>query len=89
MKNILFVVVLTAGLFLSSGLLAQEKHKINENDYANTSVEMADGFRASGKIYVVVAVMVALFGGFTFYVVRMDMKVTGLEKKVEEFLQKK
>jgi hypothetical protein len=33
--------------------------------------------------------MVALLGGFTFYVVRMDMKVTGLEKKVEEFLQKK
>ncbi len=89
MKNILSAFLLVIGLFFSSSLWAQEKHKIDENDYTNQSVEMADGFRAEGKIYVVVAVMVALLGGFTFYVVRMDMKVNGLEKKVEEFLQKK
>ena len=80
--------LISFGLLLSGSLMAQEKRKIDGNDYANQSVQMADGFRAEGKIYVVVAVMVALLGGLTFYIVSTDRKVTALEKKVEEFLHK-
>ena len=43
-------------------------------------VEMADGLRASGKIYVVVLVLVTIFAGVIFYVVRLDRKITKLEK---------
>ena len=43
-------------------------------------VEMADGLRSSGKIYVVVLVLVTIFAGVVFYVVRLDRKITKLEK---------
>lgn len=88
MKKMIAACLIGFGLFLSSSLMAQEKRKIEETDYANQSVQMADGFRAEGKIYVVVAVMVALLGGLTFYLVSMERKVAALEKKVEEFLDK-
>jgi len=44
------------------------------------TVEMADGMRQSGKIYVVVACIVAIFAGIIFYLVRLDRKITRLEK---------
>jgi len=50
-------------------LLAQE------ND-----VEMADTFRSNGKIYVVVAVIVTIFAGIIIYLIRLDKKLTKLEK---------
>jgi hypothetical protein len=43
-------------------------------------VEMADALRADGKIYVVVAVVSAMLAGVLFYVVRLDRKITRLEK---------
>lgn len=43
-------------------------------------VQMADTMRSNGKIYVVVAVMVAIFAGIIFYLVRLDRKLTKLEK---------
>jgi hypothetical protein len=43
-------------------------------------IEMADQFRADGKIYVVIAVVsVVLIGLFT-YLFRLERKVTELEK---------
>ena len=44
------------------------------------TVEMADTFRSNGKIYVVVAVMLTIFAGIIFYLIRLDRKVTQLEK---------
>lgn len=43
-------------------------------------VPMADGMRANGKIYVVVAIIVAIFAGIVLYLIRLDRKLTKLEK---------
>lgn len=47
-------------------------------------VEMADQMRANGKIYVVVAVVVVILVGLLLYVVRLDRKITRLEKDLPE-----
>ena len=44
-------------------------------------VEMADTMRSNGKIYVVVAVIVTIFAGIIIYLVRLDRKITKLEKE--------
>jgi hypothetical protein len=44
-------------------------------------VEMADGMRQSGKIYVVIAVILTILAGLIFYIVRLDRKITRLEKE--------
>ena len=44
-------------------------------------VEMADGMRQSGKIYVVIAVILTILGGLIFYVIRLDRKISRLEKE--------
>jgi hypothetical protein len=43
-------------------------------------VQMADAMRENGKIYVVVAVIVTIFAGIIFYLVRLDRKISKLEK---------
>lgn len=45
------------------------------------SPEMADKFRSNGKIYVVVAVILTIFAGIILYLVRLDRKITKLEKQ--------
>ncbi|MGB3780092.1 MAG: hypothetical protein WA960_17135 [Tunicatimonas sp.] len=47
-----------------------------------SQVEMADVMRQEGKIYVVVAVMLLLFSGFVVYAIRIDRKVSRLEKEL-------
>ena len=66
MKKILALFTL---LFISSFLFAQD-----------ASVEMADKFRSSGKIYVVVAVMALLFIAFIIYLFTIDKRLKKLEK---------
>ena len=46
-------------------------------------VEMADRFRADGKIYVVIFVLGAILLGLILYVVRLDRKITKLEKDIK------
>lgn len=43
-------------------------------------VEMADGMRSSGKIYVVVAVLAIILAGLFFFLINIDRKITRLEK---------
>jgi CcmD family protein len=43
--------------------------------------EMADKFRADGKIYVVVLVLATIFAGIIAYLVRLDRKISKLEKE--------
>ena len=44
-------------------------------------VEMADAMRENGKIYVVVAVILTIFAGIIIYLIRLDRKITKLEKE--------
>ena len=47
---------------------------------AQPAVEMADQFRADGKIRVVVGVIVIIFAGLLVYMIRLDRKVKKLEE---------
>lgn len=68
MRKCLFLFVT---MLLVSALFAQQP---------TGTVEMADTFRSNGKIYVVVAVMLTIFAGIIFYLIRLDRKVSRLEK---------
>ena len=46
-------------------------------------VEMADKFRADGKIYVVIAVVIVILLGIFIYVARLDRKISTLEKELK------
>lgn len=49
--------------------------------FANAQdVEMADKMKESGKIYVVIAVMLAILAGLVLYLIRLDRKISKLEK---------
>ena len=50
----------------------------------SSQVEMADVMRQNGKIYVVVAVILLIFSGLVFYTIRIDQKISKLEKEVLE-----
>ena len=71
MRNLLL------GLFIlfSSSLIAQDQE-----------VEMADGFYAEGKIYVVIVVAALVFICIALYLYFIDRKVSKLEKKVDQKL---
>jgi hypothetical protein len=66
--------ILLSFSFLLSGLamFAQEKN----------SVEMADTMRSNGKIYVVAAVILTIFAGIIIYLIRLDRKISRLEKDI-------
>lgn len=76
MRKYLTIVV----LLLSAALYGQEKYKIDESDYDNNQVEMADAMRADGKIYVVVGVVLVILLVLIGYLVRVDKKVAAIEK---------
>lgn len=44
-------------------------------------VIMADQMRENGKIYVVIFVMLTILSGLIIYLVRLDRKISKLEKK--------
>lgn len=46
----------------------------------NQEAEMADLMRDNGKIYVVVAVVLTILAGLILYLVRVDRKLSRLEK---------
>jgi len=64
------IIVVFALLMMSINLLAQEKE-----------VEMADTMRSSGRIYVVIAVMLTILAGLILYLWRLDRKIGKLEKE--------
>jgi CcmD family protein len=72
MKKIISLLVLLLGVSLN--LFAQES--------VNQTVEMADQFRADGKIYVVVAVVLVILIGMFVYLVRLDGKISKVEKEL-------
>jgi len=50
-------------------------------DNFSGEIEMADMLRSNGKIFVVVAVLAIIFVGIVFYLVRLDRRLSKLEKK--------
>lgn len=60
------------GLLLLSAFASQAQE---------SGVEMATEMRASGKIYVVVAVLVIIFVGIVIYLINLDKKISKLEKE--------
>ncbi|WP_092172536.1 CcmD family protein [Cyclobacterium xiamenense] len=68
-------------LLASISLKAQDKIGITEEDYQNSSVQMADGMRSDGKIYVLVTIIGIVLGGILVYVIQTDRKISGLEKR--------
>ena len=69
-------------LFLASSLLSVLTAAAQGND-GNTNVEMADVLRSNGKIYIVVAVLVTILAGLFLYVIRLDRKISRLEKEAK------
>lgn len=61
----------TAFLMLTLFVMAQ----------TNPPVDMAGTMQSNGKIYVVLAVILTIFAGIIFYLVRLDRKITRLEKE--------
>lgn len=51
----------------------------------DSTIEMADAMRKNGKIYVVVAVVVAILAGLFLYLIRLDKKISSLEKINSKF----
>jgi hypothetical protein len=52
--------------------------------FAQEKVEMADGMRSNGKIYVVVAVLAVILAGLFLFLINIDRKVTRLEKEKQK-----
>ncbi|HZH36282.1 MAG TPA: CcmD family protein [Flavisolibacter sp.] len=46
----------------------------------DSTVEMADTMRQNGKIYVVVAVVLTILVGLFLYLIRLDRKISNVEK---------
>lgn len=48
------------------------------------TVEMADAFRADGKIYVVITVVAIILIGLLVYLITLDKKIGKMEKEYNE-----
>ena len=64
-------------LLLSVGQLTAQ---VSDAQRKYTAFDM----RSNGKIYVVVAVMLIIMIGLLFYVIRVDRKITRLEREVKD-----
>ncbi|TDB68186.1 CcmD family protein [Arundinibacter roseus] len=73
MKRFLLLSVLFTFL-VSLNLLAQQP--------VDSDVAMADQMRADGKIWVVVGVIALIFAGIITYLIRLDSKLSKIEKEL-------
>ncbi|MGB3153590.1 MAG: CcmD family protein [Chitinophagaceae bacterium] len=70
MRSLKKIITLLAMTVTSCVVFAQDK-----------KVEMADTMRSNGRIYVVVAVVITILTGLILYVVRLDRKMSKLERE--------
>ena len=73
MRMIKMLSLFVTALFSSTLLYAQDEEK----------VDMADSMRSNGRIYVVVAVVVVILLGLILYLVRLDRKISRIEREKE------
>lgn len=71
--NKILSLILVLSLF-SLNLFAQQS--------VQSEVAMADQLRADGKIWVVVGVIALIFAGIIVYLVRLDSKISKVEKEL-------
>jgi hypothetical protein len=62
-------------IFLIAALLFQLQSIAQPGD-----AQMADVMRSNGKIYVVVAIILTIFAGLIIYLIRLDRRITKMEK---------
>lgn len=74
MKNLVKSAMRISGLFF--GFIASFS--------ASAQVEMADDFRGEGKIYVVIAIILLILGGFFYLLFKLDRKSKHLEEEVTQ-----
>ena len=72
MKKWKYISVALLFQIISTALWAQD---------GSQKVQMADTMRSNGRIYVVVAVMSTILIGLILYLVRLDRKISKLEKE--------
>jgi hypothetical protein len=70
MRNSRKIIMMLATVLTFLPVFAQDK-----------KTEMADLMRENGRIYVVVAVVLTILIGLILYVVRLDKKISRLEKE--------
>ena len=63
-------------------LVAHGKVQNAKQDYNTSQVEMADQFRADGKIYVLTGIILIILLGTVVYLIIIDRKVSRLEKEL-------
>lgn len=80
MKKWLFILMMCTSI----GLYGQDKTPITDSDYANQEVEMADGMRESGKIYVLTGIILIILAGTITYLISIDRKVSKIEKSINK-----
>ncbi|WP_020534008.1 CcmD family protein [Flexithrix dorotheae] len=90
-KKLLTIILIGISISLTNSfdVVAQEKYKVSEKDYANSDVDMADEMRANGKIYIVVATIVSIISGILVYLIMLDKKVKKLEDLTESIAKEK
>jgi CcmD family protein len=78
MKKLLFLCLLILSL--------QSSAQTGENTASTNvpQVEMADGFRAEGKIYIVVAVVLIVLLGIFAYLFMLEKKLAKIEKELNK-----
>lgn len=73
MKGISIILSVLLNLVFAPVLVAQ----------STEAVEMADAFRAEGKIYVVVLVVAIVFTGLIIYAANTERKLSRIEKEIK------
>ncbi|MEO0553766.1 MAG: CcmD family protein [Bacteroidota bacterium] len=78
MKKLFGVFLILLFAYISN---SQNKLEVTDQDYINSDVEMADQFRADGKIYVLTGIILIILFGIVTYLVIIDRKVARIEKE--------
>jgi K+-transporting ATPase A subunit len=77
------MVKLSSRLFLSVFAMMLSVFVYAQDSLKDEKPQMADAFRSSGKIYVVVAVLVIILIGLFLYLVNTDKKISRIEKNMK------
>lgn len=57
---------------------------VSQNVQTTSGPEMATGFYAEGKIYVVIGVIVIILAGLFIFLVRIDRRITKMENDLKK-----